>query len=70
LEEAKPGDVKGGWSDEFLPQLIRLAARQHFEWHGAQSGRDVEHWLQAEREIKLQLKHHDIELREHHSIFK
>lgn len=41
---------------ERVPDLIRERAYQLFEAHGQQAGRELDDWLQAEREISYQLK--------------
>jgi len=38
-----------------VPEFIRRRAYQIFECRGGQSGHELDDWLQAEREIKIQL---------------
>ena len=44
-----------GSPPECAPEFIRRRAYQIFECRGGQSGHELDDWLQAEREIKIQL---------------
>ena len=44
-----------GSPPECVPEFIRRRAYQIFECRGGQSGHELDDWLQAEREIKIQL---------------
>ena len=48
--------VKKECETQDLTGLIRAKAKELWEKDGRKSGRDLEHWLQAERIIKGQAK--------------
>jgi len=49
------GADTSGRSTECVTDLIRKRAFELFETRGRQSGRELDDWLQAEREIKHHL---------------
>jgi hypothetical protein len=53
------GSPANGWPEEWMFELIQRAAHQRFEWRDHQPGRELDDWLQAEYETRLQLKYHD-----------
>jgi hypothetical protein len=55
-KDGKHKTETAGCPNDCVFELIQRAAHQLFEWHGSQPGRELDNWLEAEHEIKLQLK--------------